>query len=246
MTAIKEPVAEKHLLVVDDDRELRELLQRYLSDNGYLVTTVNDGGEMAQAFAEQNVDLVVMDLMLPGDDGLSLTQQLRQQSNIPVIMLSARGEDVDRIIGIEMGADDYLAKPFNPRELLARIKSLLRRVQAPSSPSENKTEISHDYSFSHFRLDVITRELYANGEPMELTNNEFALLQIMLENPEKELSRDMLTQRLKGYERQPFDRSIDVAVTRLRKKVEHDPSHPIYIRTLWGKGYIFTPGGQAS
>lgn len=244
MTVPNESAAEKHLLVVDDDRELRELLQRYLAENGFLVTTVNDGSEMAQAFAENHFDLVVMDLMLPGDDGLSLTQQLRQKSDIPVVMLSARGEDIDRIIGIEMGADDYLAKPFNPRELLARIKSLLRRVQPSSTAPEGGG--SDQYSFAHFRLDVITRVLYVDGEPVELTNNEYSLLRILLENPETELTRDLLTQRLKGYERQPFDRSIDVAITRLRKKIEPDPSNPVFIRTLWGKGYIFTPGGPAS
>jgi DNA-binding response OmpR family regulator len=236
-------VKEKQLLVVDDDRELRELLQRYLSDNGFQVITVNDGREMEQRLSEQAFDLVILDLMLPGDDGLTLTQRLRQYSDIPVIMLSAKGDEVDRIVGIEMGADDYLAKPFNPRELLARIKSLLRRYQ-PAGCDENSKV--NDYRFSHFRLDLATRELYANEQPLELTSSEFMLLQLFLENPETTLTRDDLTQKLKGYERQPFDRSIDVQVTRLRKKIEADPAKPVFIRTLWGKGYVFTPGGSAS
>lgn len=231
------PVIQKHLLVVDDDRELRELLQRYLSDSGFAVTTVNDGAEMAQ-LGEQNFDLVILDLMLPGDDGLTLTRQLRQEGDVPVIMVSAKGDDVDRIVGIEMGADDYLAKPFNPRELLARIRSLLRRSQAASAQKPNQ------YTFAHFRVDLTTRELFSGSEPVELTAGEFMLLKIFLENPETALSRDELTQRLKGYERHPSDRSIDVQVTRLRKKIEPDPAKPVFIRTLWGKGYMFTPGGQ--
>lgn len=235
------PAEQRRLLVVDDDRELRELLQRYLTENGFIVTTVSDGVEMAQQLSQQNFSLIILDLMLPGDDGLTLTKQLRQNSNLPVIMLSARGDDVDRIVGLEIGADDYLAKPFNPRELLARIKSLLRR----STEFENQdTEKSNDYRFSHFRLDLTTRELYADGEPLELTGSEFMLLQTFVEKRETLLSRDELTQELKGYERQPFDRSIDVQVTRLRKKIEPDPARPVYIRTLWGKGYIFTPRGE--
>lgn len=230
----------KHLLVVDDDREFRELLQRYLSDSGFAVTTANDGAEMVQQLRRQVFDLVILDLMLPGDDGLTLTRVLRQEGDVPVIMLSAKGDDVDRIIGIEMGADDYLAKPFNPRELLARIRSLLRRSQAAG-----QQKMSH-YTFAHFRVDLTTRELFSNGEPMELTGGEFMLLKIFLENPEATLTRDELTQRLKGYERHPSDRSIDVQITRLRKKLEPDPAKPVFIRTLWGKGYMFTPGGQAN
>lgn len=230
------------LLVVDDDRELRELLQRYLTENGFRVTTVSDGIEMSRQLAQQNFALLILDLMLPGDDGLTLTKQLRKNSNLPVIMLSARGDDVDRIVGIEIGADDYLAKPFNPRELLARIKCLLRRCP----PLENQdTEKQNDYRFSHFHLDLTTRELYAHGEPLELTGSEFMLLQTFMEKRETILSRDELTQELKGYEWQPFDRSIDVQVTRLRKKIEPNPAKPIYIRTLWGKGYIFTPEGHS-
>lgn len=237
MITQQQPAKEKHLLVVDDDQDLCALLQRYLSDHGFLVTIVNDGHEMEQLLSQQDFDLVILDLMLPGDDGLMLTQRLRNRSDLPLIMLSAKGDDVDRIIGIEMGADDYLAKPFNPRELLARIKSLLRRYQ----PLEGVViDPAHDYCFARYRLDLSTRELYANDEPMALTSGEFMLLKTFIENPGKPMTRDELTQELKGYERQPFDRSIDVQVTRLRKKIEPDPSKPVFIRTLWGKGYVFT------
>jgi two-component system phosphate regulon response regulator OmpR len=231
---------EKRLLVVDDDRELRELLHRYLSDNGFAVTTVNDGLDMARELEAKPFDLVILDLMLPGDDGLTLTRQLRQHSDVPVIMLSAKGDDVDRIVGIEMGADDYLAKPFNPRELLARIRSLLRRCPGRGSQRPNQ------YTFAHFRVDLTTRALFSDDRPVELTAGEFMLLKIFLEHPETAMSRDELTQKLKGYERHPSDRSIDVQVTRLRKKLEPDPARPTFIRTLWGEGYMFTPGGQGN
>lgn len=240
MSTPRASATEKHLLVVDDDRELRDLLHRYLSDNGFSVTTVNDGAEMAGELAAKLFDLVILDLMLPGEDGLTLTRQLRQQSDVPVIILSAKGDDVDRIVGIEMGADDYLPKPFNPRELLARIRSLLRRC-----PGRGAQRPNH-YTFAHFRVDLTTRELFSHSHPVELTAGEFMLLKIFVEHPEKALSRDELTQKLKGYERHPSDRSIDVQVTRLRKKLEPDPAKPIFIRTLWGEGYMFTPGDQAS
>ncbi len=233
---------QKRLLVVDDDLELRELLKRYLTDNGFEVTTVNDGHEMAEALLTGAFSLIILDLMLPGDDGLTLTKKLRKHSDIPIIMLSANGEEVDRIIGIEIGADDYLAKPFNPRELLARIRSLLRRYQPEEKTSDES--INH-YTFSSFHLDLTTRELFDNGVSIEITSGEFMLLQTFIKNPEVTLTRDELTQELKGYERHPLDRSIDVQVTRLRKKIEPDPAKPIYIRTLWGKGYIFTPRGEA-
>jgi DNA-binding response OmpR family regulator len=178
--------------------------------------------------------------MLPGEDGLSLAQRLRQSSNIPVIMLSARGEEIDRIIGLEMGADDYLAKPFNPRELLARIKALLRR-----SVTTQQVAVSapRSYSFSNFHLDVGQQQLLQDNKPIALTTGEFSLLRVLVENPEQELSRDELVQKLKGYERQPYDRSIDVCITRLRKKIEPDASKPSFIHTVWGRGYIFLPSG---
>ena len=242
MTTIKKHGQEEkiQLLVVDDDSELCALLERYLEEHGYAVSCVGDGVEMDQFLSENSAELIILDLMLPGEDGLSLAQRLRQSSNIPVIMLSARGEEIDRIIGLEMGADDYLAKPFNPRELLARIKALLRR----SITMQQVANVTQSYDFSHFSLDIVQQQLLNHDEQVPLTTGEFCLLRILVENPDQELSRDDLMQKLKGYERQPYDRSIDVCITRLRKKIEPDPSKPSFIRTVWGRGYIFIPTGD--
>ncbi|MDH5389250.1 MAG: response regulator [Gammaproteobacteria bacterium] len=232
---------EPQLLVVDDDAELCALLESYLEEHGYAVSYAGDGVEMDQFLSNNTADLVILDLMLPGEDGLSLAQRLRQSSNIPVIMLSARGEEIDRIIGLEMGADDYLAKPFNPRELLARIKALLRRSTTTQLAA---TATAKSYTFSNFHLDIVQQHLLNNNEPVALTTGEFCLLRVLVENPDQELSRDDLVQKLKGYERQPYDRSIDVCITRLRKKIEPDPSKPSFIHTVWGRGYIFIPTGD--
>ena len=232
--------ADAQILVVDDDTELCSLLKSYLEDHSYTVASVGDGIEMDQFLANKTTDLIILDLMLPGEDGLSLARRLRQASDIPVIMLSARGEEIDRIIGLEMGADDYLAKPFNPRELLARIKALLRR----STTTQQAT--TRSYRFSSFHLDVVQQQLLNNNQPVPLTTGEFSLLRVLVENPDQELSRDDLVQKLKGYERQPYDRSIDVCITRLRKKIEPDPSNPSFIHTIWGRGYIFIPTGDQS
>ena len=233
--------AEPQLLIVDDDAELCALLESYLEEHGYAVSYAGDGIEMDQFLSNNTADLVILDLMLPGEDGLSLAQRLRQSSDIPVIMLSARGEEIDRIIGLEMGADDYLAKPFNPRELLARIKALLRRS---TTTQQAATATAISYTFSSFHLDVVQQHLLNNDEPVALTTGEFCLLRVLVENPDQELSRDDLVQKLKGYERQPYDRSIDVCITRLRKKIEPDPSKPSFIHTVWGRGYIFIPTGD--
>jgi two-component system phosphate regulon response regulator OmpR len=229
-----------HILVVDDDAGLRELLQEYLTAQGYRVTTVADGVEMDAHLAGHTADLVILDLMLPGEDGLALARKLRAQGNVPIIMLSARGEDVDRIVGLEVGADDYLAKPFNPRELLARIRALLRRSDIPHAANENpKTDA---YRFGDFQLNIDSRDLHKNGTDVPLTAGEFNLLRIFIEHPNRVLSRDGIMDMLKGYERSPFDRSIDVRVTRLRRKIEDDPNAPKYIRTVWGEGYLFASG----
>jgi two-component system phosphate regulon response regulator OmpR len=232
----------KNILVVDDDAGLRELLQQYLGAQGYHVATVADGTAMDAYRAEHAVDLIILDLMLPGEDGLSLARRLRTQSDLPIIMLSARGEDVDRIVGLEVGADDYLAKPFNPRELLARIRALLRRSDnshetADSIPPSN-------FRFGDFLLDIVTHDLHRNGINIPLTAGEFNLLRIFAEHPNRVLSRDSIMDMLKGYERSPFDRSIDVRVTRLRRKIESDPNNPLFIRTVWGEGYLFASGGE--
>lgn len=230
----------KQILVVDDDAGLRELLQEYLTAQGYQVTAVADGIAMEAHLAGHAVELVILDLMLPGEDGLSLARKIRAQGDLPIIMLSARGEDVDRIIGLEVGADDYLAKPFNPRELLARIRALLRRNEKAHSTLEMAKPDAH--RFGPYLLNMESRDLHKNGIALALTAGEFNLLRIFVEHPNRVLSRDGIMDMLKGYERSPFDRSIDVRVTRLRRKIEDDPNSPAYIRTVWGEGYLFVPG----
>ena len=231
----------EHLLVVDDDPQLRELLARYLGEQGFRVSTVADGAAMDTLLARERPDLVILDLMLPGEDGLSIARRLRSQGRVPIIILSARGEDVDRIVGLEVGADDYLPKPFNPRELLARIRAVLRR---PTEQTAAAPDALH--RFGLFTLDVTRHVLLRAGEEITLTAGEFALLRILAEHPNRVLTRDQLIEHLKGYERSAFDRSIDVRVTRLRRKIEDDPAAPRYLRTVWGEGYLFTPEGQAS
>lgn len=228
--------SKEHVLVVDDDAALRGLLTRYLTENGYAVTAVADGSAMDSAMAEQRPELVILDLMLPGEDGFTLARRLRSSGDIPIVMLSARGEDVDRIVGLEIGADDYLPKPFNPRELLARIRAVLRR-QRPTSAAPNDTAIC----FGRYRLELERHRLLRDGVEVMLTTGEFALLRVFAEHPNRVLERDVVLERLKGYERNPFDRSIDVRVNRLRRKIEIDPASPRYIRTIWGEGYMFCP-----
>jgi DNA-binding response OmpR family regulator len=233
----------KKLLVVDDDPGLRELLQEYLTLQGFEVATVADGVEMEQYLQQHTVKLVILDLMLPGEDGLSLARKLRSRGNLPIVMLSARGEDVDRIIGLEVGADDYLAKPFNPRELLARIRAVLRRHEEVQNNGAAETQ-GEMFRFGNFQLDMNSRSLSREGTEISLTAGEFNLLRIFVEHPNRVLNRDQLMDLMKGYERSPFDRSIDVRVTRLRRKIETDPAAPEYVRTVWGEGYLFTPAGK--
>jgi two-component system phosphate regulon response regulator OmpR len=226
------------ILVVDDDAGLRQLLSDYLRREGYEVAGVENGAAMDAWLAENSADLLILDLMLPGEDGLTVARRLRKVSQIPIVMLSARGDDVDRIVGLEVGADDYLAKPFNPRELLARIRAVLRRQVQPARDGGDSME------FGAYRLDLTRRELLKDGQQVALTGGELDLLQVLVEHPNRVLDRDRLLDLLKGYERSPFDRSIDVQVARLRAKIEPDTKHPRYIRTVWGKGYMFTPQGE--
>ncbi|MCU0841876.1 MAG: response regulator [Thiobacillaceae bacterium] len=229
-----------HILVVDDDAGIRDLLGEYLAQQGYLVATARDGHEMDEQIARARPALVVMDLMLPGEDGLALTRRVKSGAGCPVIMLSARGEDIDRIVGLEVGADDYLPKPFNPRELLARIRAVLRRGAAPAADAA-AGEVSR---FGPYALDLAAQTLNRDDAEIPLTHAEFTLLKIFVEHPNRALSRDQIMDWLKGYDRDPFDRSIDVRVTRLRRKIEDDPANPIYIRTVWGQGYLFSPKGK--
>ncbi|MBW8371586.1 MAG: response regulator [Thiobacillus sp.] len=234
--------ASARILVVDDDPGMRSLLEAYLGDSGFAVEAVMDGAAMWQALEQGMPDAIVLDLMLPGEDGLSLARRLRSQSNVPILMLSARGEEIDRVVGLEMGADDYLAKPFSPRELLARLRALLRRSQGLREP---EPQAPHP-SFGPYQLDVASHRLTRDGAEVKLSTAEFALLRIFLEHPLRVLSRDTLIDMLKGYERDPFDRSVDTRVTRLRRKIELNPAEPVYVRTVRGEGYLFNPrGGEA-
>ncbi len=229
------------LLVVDDDPEIRELTQQYLSQQGFIVHCVDSGEAMDAYLAEHAVDLIVLDLMLPGEHGLAIARRLKNDSRIPIVMVSAQGDDIDRIVGLEVGADDYLAKPFNPRELLARIRAVLRRSGGGSA---SETTADGKVHFGPFELDIGSHRLTRNGDTVALTSGEFDLLSILVANPNKVLDRDRILDLLTGAERSPFDRSIDVRVTRLRGKIESDPSAPVFIRTVWGKGYMFCPDGD--
>jgi len=229
-----------HLLIVDDDREIRDLLSRFLRKHGYRVDTAEDGRAMHQALSSGRFDLVILDLMLPGEDGLSLCRRLRATSSLPVIMLTAIGEDTDRIVGLEIGADDYVTKPFNPRELLARVKAVLRR-SASLRPTEDDGVEDHALLFEGWRLDLGRRELYGpDGALMPLTAGEFDLLVAFAEHPGRVLNRDQLLDLTRGRAAQPFDRSIDVQLSRLRRKIESDPKEPRLIKTVRGGGYILS------
>ncbi|MBT3305279.1 MAG: response regulator [Alphaproteobacteria bacterium] len=229
-----------HILVVDDDREIRDLLGKFLGQHGLRITTAADGLEMRKALEDWSIDLIVLDLMLPGEDGLTLCRNLRADSDIPVIMLTAMGEDVDRIVGLEMGADDYVAKPFNPRELLARIKSVLRRTQA--MPDQRLPAGGAVVRFTGWSLDTDKRELHsADGVLVPLSSGEYELLAVFISHPGRVLSRDQLLDLARGREAQPFDRSIDVQVSRLRRKIEDDAKEPSLIKTVRSGGYMFTP-----
>ena len=228
-----------HILIVDDDFEIRDLLSKFLVKHGLRATAAADGREMKQALKDWAIDLIVLDLMLPGEDGLTLCRDLRAGSAIPVIMLTAMGEETDRIVGLEMGADDYLAKPFNPRELLARIKAVLRRAAA--LPGGRGDEAGRSLAFAGWRLDMDGRELVSpDGVMVQLSGGEFELLAAFATHPRRVLSREQLLDLARGRESQPFDRSIDVQVSRLRQKIEADPKEPVLIKTVRGGGYSFT------
>lgn len=230
------------LLVVDDDPALRELLERYLTEQAYRVTAVEDGPAMDAHLANHQADMIILDLMLPGEDGLSIARRLRaNNSTTPILILSARGDEIDRIVGLEMGADDYLPKPFNPRELLARIRAILRRREVPVNTSTQEPSTHKIHEFGAFKLDITTHQFNHDNKEISLTSGEFELLKVFVEHPNRVLSRDRLVDLLKGFDRSPYDRSVDVRVTRLRRKMEADPTNPEYIRTIWGSGYMFTP-----
>ena len=233
------------VMVVDDDPRLRDLLRRYLTDNGFHVVVAESGTMMNKLWQRERYDALILDLMMPGEDGLAILRRLRGINDpTPVIMLTAKGEDVDRIVGLEMGADDYLPKPFNPRELLARLNAVLRRRgpdEAPGAPAQDIKSVE----FGEFVLDLQTRALTRAGEPVPLTTGEFAVLKVFARYPRIPLSREKLMEMARGREYEAFDRSLDVQISRLRKLLEPDPSKPRYIQTVWGLGYVFIPDGQS-
>ena len=227
-----------HVLVVDDDREIRNLVARFLRMHGYRIEAAADGQEMFAALSAGRFDLIVLDLMLPGEDGLSLCRRVRADSDLPIVMLTAVGEDIDRIVGLEVGADDYLAKPFNPRELLARIRAVLRRASDIRHRPEG--DRSRCFEFQGWRLDSARRCLHApDGAPVDLTAGEFGLLLALVEHPGRILTRDQLLDLTRGREATPFDRSVDIQVSRLRRKIEENPKRPALIRTVRSGGYVF-------
>jgi DNA-binding response OmpR family regulator len=230
----------RKILVVDDDKRLRDLLFRYLGEQGFTVRLAENAEAMDRALARGAFDLVILDLMLPGEDGLSICRRLRaNEPQQAIIMLTARGDEIDRIVGLEMGADDYLPKPFNPRELTARIQAVLRRRTAavPGAPTAENRVVA----FGNVEVDLSTRILKRDGEPQSITTGEFAVLKALLEHARQPLSRDRLMTLARGREQGPFDRAIDVQVSRLRKLIEPDPSRPRYLQTGWGFGYVFIP-----
>jgi two-component system OmpR family response regulator len=234
MSAERQP----HIQVVDDDREVRTLLGKFLAQHGFRASLAADGRQMDKALAAGRVDLIVLDVMMPGEDGLSICRRLRREGAMPILMLTASAEETDRIVGLELGADDYMAKPFNPRELVARIRAVLRRSQAAEAPAKGRGH----FVFEGWTLDAPKRELHRpDGVLVDLSGGEFDLLLAFVEHPQRVLTRDLLLDLARGRVAGAFDRSIDVQVSRLRRKIETDPANPSLIKTVRTGGYIFTP-----
>ena len=236
-------MSQKRILVVDDDLRLRELLTRYLGEQGFAVKGAENGAVMDKLLLREPYDLIVLDLMMPGEDGLSICRRLRAaEPGQAIIMLTAKGDEIDRIVGLEMGADDYLPKPFNPRELLARIQAVLRRrgTATPGAPASEEGTVT----FANIEVDLAARTLKKGDEHLPLTPGEFAVLKVLLQHPRQPLSRDRLMSLARGREQGPFDRAIDVQVSRLRKLIEPDPASPRYLQTVWGFGYVFVLDGK--
>lgn len=231
--------SQPHILIVEDDREVSSLVSRFLRANGMRVSTAGDGRAMDKELKDARIDLIVLDVMLPNEDGLSICRRLRASSMVPIIMLTAKAEDIDRIVGLEMGADDYLAKPFNPRELLARIRSVLRRVSINGAEPSTKAEI---FSFAGWRLDRHSRQLFnPDGARVALTGAEFDLLLVFCERPRRVLRREQLIDLTQGRTANPFERSVDILVSRLRQKMEQNPKVPVLFQTIRSGGYMFSP-----
>lgn len=234
-----------HILVVDDDPRIRDMLARYFEGEGFQVSQAQDGPSMRQQTAGTSFDLILLDLNLPGEDGLSLAREIRSQSSVPIIMVTGKGDMVDRVVGLEMGADDYITKPFHLREVLARVRTVLRRSSQPiQAPAETvpKEEAGERLGFDGWQIDLAKRELMSpKGKPVALTTGEFDLLSAFVGSPNRPLNRDQIMDLVRGRDWSPFDRSIDTQVGRLRKKIEADPAEPQLIKTVRGVGYLFTP-----
>ena len=229
-----------YIALVDDDPKIRELTAKYLSDQELSVKTAANGSELDELMKNNNIGLIILDLMMPEESGLNICQRLRVNNvEIPIIMLTAKGDEVDRIVGLEMGADDYLPKPFNPRELLARVNAILRRQQ--HNTIQNTKDI---FEFGNFSFDISNRSLHKNNQEIQITAGEYDLLRVFAERPKQPLSRDQIMQLAKGKELDVFDRSIDVQISRLRRLIEEDPNKPKFLQTKWGFGYIFIPDSE--
>jgi two-component system, OmpR family, phosphate regulon response regulator OmpR len=230
------------VIVLDDDAELRNMLRRYLTDNGFQVQAIDSADQLDRLLQREPFDALVLDLMMPGEDGLSICRRLRASGQtIPILMLTARGDSVDRIVGLEMGADDYLPKTSEPRELVARLNAMRRRQHMLHSTQVwGNDEVTE---FGPFTLNISRMELQRDGASIPLTNMEFQLLRVFAANPRRPMSRDHLQDKVKGRDHEAMDRSLDVQISRLRRKIEDDPAEPRYLRTVWGVGYMFTPDG---
>lgn len=235
------------ILIVDDDPQVGRVLSRYLQREGFSIQISHSANEMRATLKGFPADLLILDLGLPGDDGLTLTREIRRNSSVGIIILTGKHEPVDRVVGLELGADDYVTKPFDERELLARIRTVLRRTQnrSPDTVAEPSSERPPAVQFAEWRLDLGARELTSgNGDSVELTTMEFELLSVLVNNPNRVMSRDQLLERCTGRSWDPYDRAIDTLIVKLRRKLESDPKHPQIIKTVRGAGYIFTPSVQ--
>jgi two-component system phosphate regulon response regulator OmpR len=231
----------KKVLLVDDDGKLRKLIKEYLEGYEYQVSTLSSGEAVLGAMEKESPEIVILDIMLPGKDGLEVLKEIRGQSHVPVIMLTAKGEEADRVVGLELGADDYLPKPFSPRELLARIKAVLRRLEPAAKPATEAEETLR-IEAGDLVLDKGRQVLWVEAKEVPLSSTEFRVLWVLMENPNRVMSRDQLMTLARGKDFMAFDRSIDVHISKLRAKLESDPRSPKRIKTVWGSGYMFVSG----
>ena len=228
----------KRILLVDDDEKLRRLIKEYLEGYEFQVLTLADGEAVMKSIRKESPEIVILDIMLPKKDGLEVLKEIRAASNVPVIMLTAKGEEADRVVGLELGADDYLPKPFSPRELLARIKAVLRRLEQGMKPTDGESE-GLRLEEGNLVLDKARQTLLVEGKEIALSSTEYRVLKVLMENPNRVLSRDQIMTMAQGKDFMAFDRSIDVHISKLRAKLELDPRSPKRIKTIWGSGYMF-------